>query len=237
MFDVVTSLGYNCEISFRLENYLGQIDSMLFSWSYELEREKFPEAIRRPEQIFAGGIRLMEDNMILCENMGIKYHPRYDILLKDGKVSEEAYLEALAELKSRVEHLKGKFTDLLAGEKRILFFMKVENLGEKENCSFVSQVFMALKEKCVSGRFELIVIVEQNALKEELKQLECEQLKVRTLKCFAPRKHTDIMGDVSGWLKILREFLPEKDDGMYYKRLWKRRIYWFQARLKKMMGK
>ena len=235
-YDVVTSLGYNCEISFRLENFFEHINAMPFSWSYVLERERFPEVLENIEPLFSGKVRLLEDNMILCENTYIKFHPRYEILLKDDSVTEESMEEATGELKSRVAHLKSKYKDLLAGNKNTLFLMKMENKGEESNIDYIKAVTEALRKTYCSGTFLLAVPIEKEALTPGIQQLEGEQVKIRVLKKFAPRKHTDIAGDVEGWYRILKELTGENGKG-YWKRLWKKRIEWFFAVLKKKLLK
>lgn len=235
-YDVVASLGYNCEISFRLENFFGEIYALPFSWAYVLERERFPQVLEHVEALFAGELRLLEDHMILCENTKIKFHPRYELLLKDGSVTEEGLEVATEELLSRVTHLKEKYTELIGSGKRTLFLMKVENKGNASNVQYVKDVAKALRNAYTSGSFTLVVLVEREALTPELSLLEEEQVKIRSLRCFAPRKHTDIAGDVRGWYRILKEFTGESGSG-YRRRLRKKRISWFCAVLKKKLLK
>ena len=235
-YDAVVSLGYNCEISFRLENFFGKINAMPFSWAYVLEREKFPQVLENIEPLFAGEVRLLDDRMILCENTQIKFHPRYEVLQKDGKITEASLAEAVQELKSRVEHLKKKFVELAESDKRTLFLIKLENKGEEDNVRFVRAVTEALRKIYRSGSFTLVVLAEKDAVTPGLQGLEEEQVKIRTLKRFAPRKHTDIAGDVKGWYRILREMTGESGKG-YGRRLWKKRREWFFAVLKKKLLK
>ena len=225
-YDVVASIGYNCEISFRLENFYEHINAMPFSWSYVLDRDSFPMVLKNIEPLFAGEVRLLDDNMIMCENTNIKFHPRYEILLKEGTVTEE----------TRVAHLKKKFQELLASDKKTLFLLKVENKGEESNVQFIHNVLEALKENYRSGNFTLAAFVEQEAATAAIRQLESEQVKIRVLKRFAPRKHTDIAGDVKGWYRILKELTGDAGQG-YWKRLWKVRRKWFFAVLKKKLLK
>lgn len=231
-YDAIVSLGYNCEISFRLENFLGHIDAMPFSWSYVLDRELFPKVLEDMESLFRGELRLLDDNMIKCENTQIKFHPRYEILLKNGSATKESLAEATEELKSRVEHLKKKYNALLNSSKNTLFLMKVENNGETANIQYIEAVMEALRKTYVSGMFTLAVLIEQEAMTTEIKKLEGERLKIRALKCFAPRKHTDIAGDVKGWNRVLKELTGEIGQG-YWRRLWMKRLEWFFKVLKK----
>ena len=146
MYDVIASLGYNCEISFRLENYFGSINALPFSWSFVLKRETFPQTLAEIDRLFTGEVELLEDHMILCKNCNIKFHPRYDVLLREGNVSEESFQEAVKELRQRVAHLRDKWKALLLGDKKSLFFMKVENKGESSNISYIKEVYQALEE-------------------------------------------------------------------------------------------
>lgn len=234
MYDVVTSLGYNCEISFRLENYFGSINAMPFSWSYVMEREYFPSVLENIAPLFAGEVKLMDDQMIRCENFKIKFHPRYDILRREGEPTEETLQEAIEELRGRVSHLKQKYLELVAGDKNTLFLMKVENHGDEDNISYIKNVYETMKRVYLSGKFTIVAIVEEEALTEGVRALEEEQLKIRSLKRFAPRKHTDTMGDVKGWKRILDEFCTADASG-YYKRLWEKRRKWFFAVVKKKL--
>lgn len=235
MFNVITSLGYNCEISFRLENYFGSINAMPFSWSFELEREAFVQTLADMERLFAGDVELLEDNMILCKNCQIKFHPRYDVLLQEGAPTEESTKKAVEELRQRVSHLKDKWKKLVESDESAVFLMKVENKGEAENLEYIKAVYQTLQEKYLSGKFTLLVLLEREAATEKIRNLESEKLKVRTLKCFAPKKHTDTMGDVWGWWRILNELTGEKN-WKYFSRLWKKRINWFAEVVKKHLG-
>ena len=48
---ILVSLGYNCEVSFRLEDYYGKLDSYLFSWSFEDSRSGFIKALENMEDV------------------------------------------------------------------------------------------------------------------------------------------------------------------------------------------
>ena len=234
MFDVVTSLGYNCEISFRLENFYGKIEAMPFSWSYVLERDNLPLVIENMDILFAGDLTLQEDHMIKCENTQIKFHPRYEILLPNGVCTEESVAAAKDELCARVKHLKEKFVQVLDSEKFILFIMKVENKGEENNLSYIKAVEATLRKKCQSSKFKLLVVMEKAAITEQIKGIETVNLKIRGVRKFAPRKHTDTLGDVRAWKKILQEATGDSGRG-YYVRLNCKRIEWLNAVLKKRL--
>lgn len=202
--DRIISLGYNCEISFRLEDYFTDLDSYLFSWSYECDRDLFVEALKNIDDVFSGSVSLQEDHMFKCDKYNIKFHPRYDILPKVGDVTEEQIKEALNELESRIAHLKMKTKSMLQDSEQKIFLMKVEDKGCEDNILFINKIYGALKEQA-GGNFILTAILEKDTCNAEIKALEKEGLKIRNLKKFANAKHTDIAGDISGWNKIISE--------------------------------
>ena len=235
MYDVITSLGYNCEVSFRLENYFGKINAMPFSWSFELNRDLFVEALEHIDDLFAGEVKLWDDQMICDVKYQIKFHPRYDILRKYGEPTEETYAECVEELRGRVGHLKEKYKKLLVSGQSTLFIMKVEDKGEEDNIAYVKKIMDVLQRNYISGRYTLAAVFEEQAATGAVKALEniygenC--LRICTLKKFAPKKHTDTMGDTAGWKRILSELTGEESDG-YDKRLFQRRKHWLKEVLK-----
>lgn len=216
------SLGYNCEVSFRVEDYFGKLDSYLYSWSFEEDRLAFLKSLSSIDDVFCGEVQLRPDYMIRDEKYRIKFHPRYDILSKYEYPTPEAYQSALKELKDRVEHLKRKTIDVMQGSQPIVFLMKIEDQGEKNNILYLKNVLDILKRQ-VKCAFVLVAVMEQKSLTEAVRSLQEDILQIRTVKRFAPVKHTDIMGDIKGWYKILCEF-SEVPSKCYYKNLWHRKI-------------
>lgn len=235
-YDTVISLGYNCETSFRLENFFGKINSMPFSWAYVMNRDLFPQALEEIDRLLEEEIQLLPDHMILCKTFQIKFHPRYDILLPHGKMTDDSFEQALSELRQRVEHLKSKHKELFLSDTRTLFILKVEGRGEKDAMRYIESVYRVLERQYRSGRFVLLAVLEKSHITEGLKNLEQDRLKIRTLKKFAPVKHTDTMGDITGWWRLLVEFTGERP-WAYFIRLWAVRFKWLQAVVKKRLGK
>lgn len=236
---IIMSLGYNCEVSFRVEDYLGKLDSYLYSWSFEEDRLAFLKSLSSIEDVFCDAVRLQPDHMIRDEKYRIKFHPRYDILSKYGFPTPEAYQSALKELKNRIEHLKRKTINVMQGSQSIVFLMKVEDHGEKNNILYLRSVLDILKSQ-VKCAFVLVAVMEKKSLTEPIRSLQEDTLQIRTVKRFAPVKHTDIMGDIRGWYKILCEF-SEVQSKCYYKNLWHRKIKLYPQmvfnKIKRVMSK
>lgn len=220
MKPIIMSLGYNCEVSFRIEDYFGKLDSYLFSWSYEEDRNAFLQALSAIESVFTGRVELQPDHMFRDEEYKIKFHPRYDILPKTGDVDPELYEKGLDELRERLAHLKKKTVDAFCGDRPIVFIMKVENRGIEDNKKYISEVVKVLK-KSVKAHFILVAVIEKRAATSELLLMQNDVLMIRTLKRFAPVKHTDVSGDTKGWYKILRE-VTTYDSKCYFSNLRKR---------------
>lgn len=221
-YNKIVGLGYNCEISFRIKNAFGALDAQLFSWAYVSDRDKFVEALYDPKRIYSGDLTLTADNMFECNVTGIRFHPRHDVLEDDSRESTEKMEWCKNELKQRVEHLKEKHTSLMNGNNRTLFLMKILPTNEADDISFIQAVYEALKKMYLSGTYTLVIILPKKGLKDSIKQLENDILKIRTLKWFPAQKHTDIASDSRGWLKIFWEFcnVSKKE---FYRREWKQK--------------
>lgn len=226
-FDEVVSLGYNCEISFRIEDYFGTLNAMLFSWSLVLDRNNFPDVLRNSSHVFSEGETLCEDHMIKCKWSGIKFHPRYSVLPKVGEFKEEQYREAVQELHSRVEHLSEKFRELCRSDKRTLFVIKLEDKGNEDNIRFLKAVTDALDAIYVSRNYVLAVVTLKETLTPELTAMQGDKIRVFSLKKFAPQKHTNIMGDVRGWYRLFYT-ITGTGSANYYRNIRARRWTWFK---------
>ena len=211
---ILVSLGYNCEVSFRLEDYYGKLDSYLFSWSFEDSRIGFIKALENMEDVLKGELKLCPDHMIQDQRYKIRFHPRYDILPQTGEITDEQFIKAVEELKSRIDHLKNKTLDLCKSEKEIIFIIKVASKSVKSNVKYLSNLRVAL-DKIQISNYQIVAVFERNAALKEILALEDSRLKIRTVRKFAPLKHTDIMGDIRGWYKIINEFSGEAQQNYY----------------------
>ena len=142
-FDEVTSLGYNCEVGFRIQDYFGLMDSYPYSWAYCLDRKLFLESLDNLDDILTGDITLMPSGMFRCEKYQISFHAskEKDALFVDGKPNEEVVRLELASLKKKIKHLVEKFYSLFQSDKKSLFVIKVKHSESDENIKFVKDLF------------------------------------------------------------------------------------------------
>lgn len=236
----VISLGYNCEISFRIRDYYGELCSWPFSWSYILDRDTFLEALDNMEEIFQENVKVCLDprvnSMIECEKYHICFHPRGSYVAQDGSIPDETFDEAVAELRQRVLHLVKKFkSSLLDRTKNYIFFIGLTDNGKTDDKEFIINLENKLDVLCPNKNYKLVVVVPDNRYKKELEELNSESIKIRRIKKFGKQKCNDISTDAIGWGKIFKEFLGAEGIHMYYQRLEKHRIERVIGAIKKRM--
>ena len=226
MYDEIVSLGYNCEVSFRIEDYLGKhVNAMPFSWSFVVNRNKFLDALKDTASIFSEEDFLCDDRMIMCKKYELKFHPRYSVLPRTGEYSEEQYKEALVEVKARVKHLSEKFVDLCNSNKKTLFVMKVEDKGNADNIAYIKEIGDILSNIYISGNYMLAIAMVKSAVTQDVLALQNDKIKIFPLKKFAPKKFTNILGDIRSWYKLFYCMTGEKSP-KFYRRIYKRRYDW-----------
>lgn len=223
-FDEIVSLGYNCEISFRIKNFTGKLESWPFSWSYILDRDKFLESFDNLGEIFQGSVSIADttklQSMIQCDKYKICFHPRAEFLNADCTFNDEKFADGVIELKSRVKYLINKLERLLQDpQKRTLFIVGITDNGKTSDAVFVKNLYDTLMKKYISGKFVILVIVPKSRYTKELKNLESKQIKIRTIKKFGVQKYNEISTDSFGWVKALSELLGYGGIFRFYKNL------------------
>lgn len=213
LYDNIVSLGYNCEVSFRIKDYKkSAIDSYVYSWAYICDEDLFLNSLDNIDDILNGSITLLPWGMFKCDKYELSFHTicnKYRLFDADNNLIQENVDRAKDELISRTNHLKNKFNELLKSDKKTLFVMKIR---KKDNIiGYVQKVYTTLNNKYISGEFTLLVVIEEDTYNEEWKSLESEKLKIRTIKSYAPDSDTEYGGDIDGWMRVLSEFNLKKE--------------------------
>lgn len=215
-YDEVVSLGYNCEVSFRLIDALdgvddiGALSSYTYSWCYVESREHFCESLEQPTVFLSGEVELTPSKMLRCKNTNMTFHLKQhgeELLDEKDEYSEELYRLALEDTKSRVHYLGEKLLRLMESDKRTLFVLKVRSTVPSEDADFIFAVYQKLLSLYKSGEFTLLAVLEQNGLTREIQSLESTHIKIRTIQNFAPDWDTKDGGDKDGWMRVLKEFV------------------------------
>lgn len=210
-FDHYISLGYNCEVSYRIEDYLKKpIDSYPFTWAYVHDLRKFADGLSDPEDILAHEMTPDGDSdMFRSVKYGMSFHVRASkeqLFREDGSLRNEVAQPALKELRSRYKHLCFKWKALCGSDDRTLFVIKA---GGQDWCSdAMKEVFGRLTGAyyCDEGGFRLLIVCERAYFDEERAKTFAngdERILFAAVDRFAADSKTDTDGDIEGWMHAL----------------------------------
>ena len=207
-YDVYVSLGYNCEVSFRIQDYFKRkIDSYPFSWVYITDFEKFVRALFKLDDILKHEVEFLPWGMILDKKYGLSFHPKInkkELFFEDGNLNLQKADEALAELKERFLYLLSKFKKLLASDKRTLFVIKVRS--EDLKSEWLKVLYSYLKDNYLTGNFKLLVVTEKSKVDiYSINWMESSKIGVGMVEYFAKDSETETGGDIDGWMRVLAE--------------------------------
>lgn len=215
-FDTIVSLGFNCEVSFRIQDHLnGSLDSYPFSWCYVYGTADLSRCMERLEDILSGEVELQHNGMFFCRTTQLSFHgktPVQQLRLPDGSPDPAVFEETLSELRSRVRHLSDKFRTLLNGEKTTLFVMKNTRiaLDPEGAVDDIARTALWLEQHYRGGRYLLVVVTEAAYFTTRLTRMENDHLLFRTVSSFAKEGEAQSGGDRAGWEAIFREFDPDR---------------------------
>lgn len=210
-FDKIVSLGYNCEVSFRIEDFTHRpIDSYPYSWSYALDQNLFVESLWHPGDILRGSVEVLPWGMFLDEKYQLSFHGKETgkpLFLKEGELDQMVADQMVAELRSRVAHLAEKFEQLLKSNHYTLFIMKIPSWKNgEENTKLIEKVCEFLEQNYLSGKYILLAVAERGnqSFREHTDELEAyEKLRIRYINEFAPDDDVKNSGDIQGWLDAI----------------------------------
>ena len=212
------SLGLNCEVSFQIEKYLGSLDSGIFSWVGTMNDEHFLQALENVDDILEHGIHfhMPSDDLFYDEKYDLTFHgrtPKAEMIDACGNIiDQEKYDASVAELKSRVNHLKEKHKRDLNSHDRKVFLRKQEmadwegKVDYDRTTAFVRRLDSILAASVQGGTYQLVIVVEKHYLTDTLRDLESDTVSVRTVDYFAPYYDTKDGADHESWQRILEEF-------------------------------
>lgn len=210
-YDTICSLGYNCEISFRLEDIcVWGIDNYIFSWASIKDNNEFLLAINNLEDLYTEEYVLQSNGMALSPKYSIAFHLRrnkYKFLNSDKTVNNYELNLALKELQSRLKYL-GKKTEKIFSKKSYAFVIKLKS--GQEHYVFLKELYNFICSKMKKKDFKLICVFEAKYKKEELEKirtLENDNFVIEFVKEFAEDFDTKNTGDFLGWHKLFKKHL------------------------------
>lgn len=213
-FDTIVSLGFNCEVSFRIQDHLnGHLDSYPFSWCYVYGTANLPWCMEHMEEMLSGEIQPLSNGMLLCKRCNLAFHVKKAVqYLPDGTVDPVTLETAVTELKSRLKHMQEKLCRLLQGERTTLFVVKNAKLAIDWDSAIeeISELALWLEQHYKGGRYLLVVVVERQCYSNRLRRLENDHLTFRAVTEFAKEGKAQSGGDHAGWQAIFDEFDYDK---------------------------
>ena len=208
-YDHIVSLGYNCEVSFRIKDHYGDVEPYFFTWVYVRNRKKQCAFLENRHLFMSGDIEYLPGSggMFLDTATDFAIHSRMkdEELLINGEEQKENMLSAVKEMKERYSHLLDKTFSMFSDGTSALFVVKVAEGNADEICAFLQDLLGLLERLCTRKVFTLLCVTT-HAMKEKILHMESANLKVRSVSHFADDAHTDSTGDMDGWDNVFSEF-------------------------------
>jgi len=208
-FAQIVPLGVNCETAFRFYRRWGFVDSSLAAWAQLYDLDTTVRMLRDLNAVMAGPATFEPSSkMWKCGNCGVKFHGK----LKYGRADTPEEIAAdLADLKSRVAHLREKLVRYAVHDSETLFAHRLSERDEREPNRLGARLD-ALEDALVrlgARNWKLLVICE-TAYAAALPQGAHRVF--RTVRQFNPTDNVTNpdLGDGIGWQAIFTEFAPAK---------------------------
>ena len=211
-YDHIISLGYNCEVSFRIKDFFGKLESYPFTWVYiNNQIPQFVDVLKNFDKLLLkkNNLSVVPWGMILDNKYNVLFHTKGDIreMFDQNHTPIKKILDLkISELKSRYKHLCFKFNDLLFSDDRTLFVIKIDcqnGYDVKDIIKFVKKINLFFKCNYKSKKYLLLVVVE-NKFYNKIKKMNSKYIVVKYVKKFASDAYTDIDGDWEGWNDIFK---------------------------------
>lgn len=210
-YDVVSSIGVTCEVSFNLNRFHGFVDSYPLIWAFVHSLGRLPGLIENPTSL-ASEQKMehnYEHNMVRFTDIDVSFHCKgmpADLLGPDGKVDEKKAQAERDELKSRLAYLAGKWKNLLQDPARSVLCI-LTPWEEESTTEEILAIYNALRK--YPGT-DLLVVLTGKEKKISASALRSRGVFVRYITRHPPHdKTTDLQAnDIPGWNRICHEFPP-----------------------------
>ena len=211
-FNNIVSLGYNCEVSFRIQDHYGYVNSIIYSWAYIEDRDGFLRSLGETELLAKSDKQLLPHGMFRSEEYGISFHskiPKELLIMPDGTVNLDNIEHAKVEMEKRYCYLAQKLRKMFRSQtEKTLYVCKM--CGWKKdvdrNRTFINNLYSKLQELCCIDNFAVLIVMEKNDRNIQLRNLEEKGILIRFVEKFADDSETRSGGDQKGWNVIFDEF-------------------------------
>ena len=208
----IISLGYNCEISFRIRDYYGKLDSTIYSWCYIKNRKDFLKSLDDPNCLVDDEKYLNSNGMYQCRNYDILFHTKVskeELFSENEEIRLAAEKKAQIEMKERYTYLSQKFQSIVRSKEDTLYIIKMQpwenDVGK--NMQFLRELQKKFTDFASSDCFRILVVLEKKIQNLPLLALENQKLYIRFVDYYAADNETENGGDIEGWNSILSEFI------------------------------
>lgn len=204
-YDYIFSLGYNCEIAFRMVRYFKFEESSIFNWAAVKSMDILIDALNNFEKIGSAGFN-PPPPLWKCRASDIFFHGKKNVedLLNDPELMQQDS----EELTSRLQYLKDKFIKILSSEKRKLYIRKVDKEDiDNDILNKIDALHEAMQQ--LGGKNFDIMIVSEEKYKDLFKNTD--GFIYRTVTEFPPDTYA-VSPDFfnNGWNEIFDEFYVSK---------------------------
>lgn len=216
-FNHIVGLGYNCEVSYRIQEYGRQkIDSYPLSWAYVTEQKRLIYILDNLNMLLSEQLKLLPDGMLYCEKLGLEVHTKLEknVLEQILKEEKEKFIkEATVEVRNRFSHLIKKWNLLLKSDESTLFVIKCQEIyNVEETAMLLEQLVVYFEEHYVSKKFFILAVTDSREKYLSLSGMTSTHVGVAYVRKFAERQFTMTGGDRRTWLGALEHFNHIWDD-------------------------
>lgn len=208
-YDHIVSLGYNCEVSWRIEDYVrGKIDSYPLSWAYIKEQSELPRILDNIEKIPTTDMQFEEiSGMFYCKELNISLHTNIEhsaYAAFTDKEKNEFMVEAEREVRERFLYLCSKWEKLLKSGDSTLFIIKIQN--QNGDLEWIKDTHRFMQEHYTSGNYNILFVVTNQEVCDKLKEKNWDRTFILLIDSFASDAQTLEGGDRIGWIKGIEYF-------------------------------
>lgn len=204
-YDNVVSLGYNCEVAYRIKDSF-DLPSYPFSWVYIYDLKRFSELLYNLDDVFNSESEIFPWGMILYKKYQISFHIVGDaekplLFLENGELNKEFTDQKLIDLKSRYFHMVDKFKNLLKSHKKTLFVIKLKDDQALKDFPLVYNFFKQNYQIGRGGKFKILIVMEEKyKSRNNIKVIKkCKNAVIKYITNFADDGDTLYGGDHIGW--------------------------------------
>lgn len=228
-YNHIISLGYNCEIAFRLYQYFKFEESNLFNWSYTCNIEDLIYALNHFKDIGQNDFTLQR-GLWQCNNAKIAFHGYAVIDITPEESQKEDFLNNdKQQLLEKINYLKSKFLKILQDKSKKLYIYKVKISDVSAN---LNDNIIKIKKALLNlggQNFDLMIIIEDKYKKQIPKN---NNYIIRTVKYYPPDDNVvSFKYNKNGFKKIFDEFWCVKP-----KKYQKNKVYKFEITNKREKG-